>query len=155
MAIKSVFFQRDALRWLIWSCVILVLVGFFLSTVNRNQEKITRTKAVVIGKVMQQRINELHQAWLIEKQPNYLQVDNTVVKFDQTGWITLSNNENRNCKYLLSILYNDADSIKHNLFIKSERIDKKNYSCVYGINTDIEIKAIKINSLHMEVIFLT
>ncbi len=39
MAIKSVFFQRDALRWLIWSCVILALVGFFLSTVNRNQEK--------------------------------------------------------------------------------------------------------------------
>ncbi len=104
---------------------------------------------------MQQRINELHQTWLIEKQPNYLQVDNTVVKFDQTGWITLSNNENRNCNYLLSILYNDADSIKHNLFIKSEQIDKKNYSCVYGINTDIEIKAIKINSLHMEVIFLT
>ncbi len=155
MAIKSVFFQRDALRWFIWSCVILVLVGFFLSIINRNEEKITRTQAVVIGKVIQQRINEFHQTWLIEKQPNYLQIDNTVVKFDPNGWLALSNNENRDCNYLLSILYKDKKPRNRSIFIKSERIDKNNYVCVYGINKDIEIKLTKISSLQVMVIFLT
>lgn len=155
MPINSVFLQRNALRWLIWASVVLALVGFFLAEVNRNEAKITRTKAVVIGKVIQQRINELHKSWLLNKQPKFLNIDNTLVKFDSNGWVELANYDRRDCNHLLSVVYKGDINKTNGFFVKSEEIAPNSYSCLYGINSDIEIKIHKIRSLRVEVIFLT
>ena len=155
MLINSVFFQRNVLRWLIWASVVLTLVGFFLAEVNHNEAKITRTKAVVIGKVIQQRINELHKSWLLNKQPQFLNIDNTLVKFDSNGWVELANFDRRDCNHLLSVVYKGDINKTNGFFIKSEEIAPKGYSCLYGRSSDIGIKIHKIRSVHVEVIFLT
>ncbi|CAH0526872.1 hypothetical protein [Vibrio hippocampi] len=152
MQIKSVLFQNNTLRWLIWLGVVLALIATFLGCFNRNQEKIMRTKAVVIAKTMQQRINQLHHLWLLNNQPKVLEVDGQSVEFDHRGWIVLSNSGPKNCNDLLSLLYKDINNGKYKLVTKYQNISLNSYVCIYEMDQIADIKINKINNLNINVV---
>lgn len=152
LRVSSALFQNNVLRWLAWLGVVLTLIATFLSYSNHLQEQVMRTKVVIVADTMQQRINQLHQLWLVNKQPNRLEIDGRMVEFDSAGWVGLSNHDLMGCNHLLTALYPSNNQEKFKLITKHQELATSSYVCVYTINGIADIKVRKVKSLRIEIV---
>ena len=123
---------RFSPRFSVWVFIIAILITGLSMSWKRLEPEASKTAYVVAAKVILERANHYKQQWLVEKQPDELNLNGNVVHFNQSGWLLPLKDDEVDCEFWLQLLYQDSKIFGDKL-LKSNLIHMDDdYVCSYN-----------------------